>query len=95
MGITKDSTLIQVFEETIGDYVPMSTDLEAWTDLTAADGDDLVTTTVGLFGADLTDFLDNCALATEACTVADYDTFSGWAVGIQWVAADAPAAGLR
>lgn len=88
MTIGADSTLLEVLNETIDKYVPTSTDLDAWTTLDPATGDTIVTTTVGLFGADLTDFLDNCALATLACAVSDYDTFSGWAIGIEWVAAD-------
>ena len=48
--------------------------------------DNTVVTSVGLFGYDLTDFLDECATleADEDCTVADYDAFTGWAVGVNW-----------
>ena len=38
---------------------------------------------VGLFGFDLTDFLDDCA-TTDDCTVEDYDPYSGWAIGVNW-----------
>ena len=79
-----------MFTETIDTYVPTSTDLDAWTELDPATGNTMVNTSVGLFGADLTDFLDNCALATEECDVAEYDNFSGWAIGVQWTAEDAP-----
>lgn len=44
-------------------------------------------TKVGLFGADLTAFLADCAVAQGAaspCVVADYASFNGWAFGIQW-----------
>ena len=88
MGIDSDSPLIEVFTETIDAYVPTSTDLEAWTKLDPATDDEIVTTAVGLFGADLTDFLDNCATATEECDVAEYENFSGWAIGIEWTAVD-------
>ena len=67
--------------------MPTSTDLEAWTELKPATDDAIVTTTVGLFGADLTDFLDGCAIATEECDVTEYENFSGWAIGIEWTAA--------
>lgn len=48
--------------------------------------DNTVVTNVGLFGFDLTDFLDECATleADEECTVADYDAYTGWAVGVNW-----------
>ena len=43
-----------------------------------------VTTKMGLFSADLTAFLKDCAIAVApvACNVPDYDGFSGWAVGV-------------
>ena len=52
-----------------------------------------VVTSVGLFGYDLTDFLDECATleADEDCTVADYDAYTGWAVGVNWVGTEANA----
>ena len=84
MGITKDSPLIDVFAESKDDFVPLTTDLNEWTTLKPFKGDDLFTTVVGLFGAELNDFLSNCAKATEKCNVADYDNYSGWAIGIEW-----------
>ena len=55
--------------------------------------DNTVVTSVGLFGYDLTDFLDECATleADEDCTVADYDAYTGWAVGVNWAGAAANA----
>ena len=54
--------------------------------LGAAGDENTVVTSVGLFGYDLTDFLDECATleADEECTVADYDAYTGWAVGVNW-----------
>ena len=54
--------------------------------LGAAGDDNTIVTSVGLFGYDLTDFLDECATleADEDCTVADYDVYTGWAVGVNW-----------
>ena len=48
--------------------------------------DNTVVTSVGLFGYDLTEFLDECAALeeTDECTVADYDAYTGWAVGVNW-----------
>ena len=84
MGITKDSPLSDVFAETIDDSMPLPTDLKEWKTLKPSKDDDLFTTVVGLFGAELNDFLSNCAKATEKCNVADYDNYSGWAIGIEW-----------
>ena len=38
---------------------------------------------VGLFGGDLTAFLEDCAAAGDDCDVADYAGLSGWAIGIE------------
>ena len=89
MGITKDSTLSQVFEESKKSFTPTSSDVGEWTKLTPATGDAVFTTKVGLLGVDLTDFLANCAKATKRCHVPDYDNFTGWAIGIEWTAASA------
>ena len=45
-----------------------------------------VNTRVGLFGYVLDDFLEECATleADDDCKVADYDTYTGWAVGVNW-----------
>jgi hypothetical protein len=45
-----------------------------------------VTTSVGLFGYDLDAFLEECAtLEVDGdCEVADYDAYTGWAVGVCW-----------
>ena len=70
---------------------PSSSDVGEWTKLTPATGDAVFTTKVGLLGVDLTDFLANCATATKGCYVPDYDEFTGWAIGVEWTAASAPA----
>ena len=89
MGIKADSTFADVVLDTIADYVPSETDLESWVELKPATGDDVVTTEIGLFGADLTTFNENCAVASDDCDVADFEKYSGWAIGIKWTAADA------
>ena len=45
-----------------------------------------VITSVGLFGYNLDDFREECATLEEAknCKVADYDAFTGWAIGVYW-----------
>ena len=92
MGIKADSTFAEVVLDTIAEYVPTETDLESWVELKPATGDDVVTTTVGLFGGnDLTTFNENCAIASDDCKVEDYEKYSGWAIGIKWTAADVEA----
>ena len=72
MGLAADSTFEDVVLDTIADYVPTDTDIEVWVELDPATGDDVVTTATGLFGADLTTFHENCAIASDNCDVADY-----------------------
>ncbi len=43
-----------------------------------------VATKVGLFGWELTDFLASCVTLGDLCKSADYDPYSGWAVGVSW-----------
>jgi hypothetical protein len=54
--------------------------------LLVADADDTVTTKVGLFGADLTTFNEDCVAAedTDICDPADYVDFNGWGIGVHW-----------
>ena len=54
--------------------------------LGAAGDENTIVTSVGLFGYDLTDFFAECVTLeeTDECTIADYDTFTGWAVGVNW-----------
>ena len=97
MGLTKDSALADVFKETVADYEPTDTDRESWdTPSLPATGKGAKTVVnAGLFGNDLTDFLDNCATATANCDVEDYADYNGWAIGIEFVpsstAAEQPA----
>ena len=58
-----------------------------WIELTPlASGE--ASTFVGLFGADLTEFLADCATSDD-CDEADYDNYSGWAIGVDWTVASA------
>lgn len=97
MGLTKDSALADVFKETVADYEPTDTDRESWDkpSLPATGKGSKTVVNAGLFGNDLTDFLDDCATATANCDVEDYADYNGWAVGIEFVpsstAADQPA----
>lgn len=99
MSITKDSTLAQVYAANLADWKPSADDTKQWVKLTAAapggTADTVYTTTVGLFGADLTDFLADCELAATACKVANYDNYSGWAFGINIVSTTAVAGNVN
>ena len=44
---------------------------------------------VGLYGGDLTAFLEDCAAAEDDCDVADYAGLTGWAIGVEWTPAQA------
>jgi hypothetical protein len=55
--------------------------------LSAAE-DNAVVTSVGLFGADLTDFNADCVTLGELCDVADYADYNGWGVGVNWESAE-------
>jgi hypothetical protein len=50
------------------------------------DAEDTVTTKVGLFGADLTTFNEECLAAddTDICDPADYVDYNGWGIGVHW-----------
>ncbi len=57
-----------------------------------------IKTKVGIFGADLTDFYADCAIASTLCTASTYHAYSGWALGVEitWTttAADAATTGV-
>jgi hypothetical protein len=43
-----------------------------------------ITTRVGLFGADLTEFEIVCILLDNICDIADYADYNGWGIGVNW-----------
>ena len=63
---------------------PTESDLNSWTEITPLAAANTISTKVGLFGADLTDFYANCAIASAVCSASDYHDFSGWAIGAKW-----------
>ena len=79
--VTSTSTLAQVFAANIAS--PTESDLSSWTELTPL-ASSTITTKVGLFGADLTYFYSDCAIANAVCTASDFHDFSGWAIGAHW-----------
>lgn len=83
MTISDTSTTDEVIAAALPKFIPSDADLKVWSKLTAATGDSVYTTLVGLFGADLTAFLADCTTSTE-CKEEDYSVYTGWAFGIQW-----------
>ena len=45
---------------------------------------ELTATNVGLFGADLTAFNAACVTLAAACKPADYEAYTGWAIGVNF-----------
>ena len=69
-------------------YAPTAAEITAWGTVTKhASALDKLVTKAGLFGADLTKFNEDCVTYDSFCKVEDYETFSGWAVGVAWTAA--------
>ena len=82
MSITTEAGLLAKYN----DYKPSAAEITAWKDVTKhATALTTVVTKAGLFGADLTKFNEECA-ELDWCDVTDYETFSGWAVGVAWTA---------
>lgn len=68
-------------------YAPSAAEITAWGTVTKhATAVATVVTKAGLFGADLTKFNEDCVTYESFCKVEDYETFSGWAVGVAWTA---------
>ena len=77
--ITAASSLFDVFSANVA--APTETDISAWTKLTAITAETMITTKVGLFGSDLTNFVADCAIA-DSCTTGVYSKYTGWAIGV-------------
>jgi hypothetical protein len=105
------TTLADIFDAEILDVTAATAEIDAWNTLIQVDrtpaarlmggrlqtNPNTVTASVGLFGTDLTAFLDACTAAddTAVCDVADYAAYTGWGVGVNWAAsADATAADI-
>lgn len=82
MSITTEALLLAKYNA----YAPSATEITAWKTVNKNLAADTVVTKAGLFGADLTAFNDECA-TLDWCDVTDYETFSGWAVGVAWTPA--------
>lgn len=84
MTISSTSPLADVFDAAGAKWTPSTTDLDAWATADPATSDTKTVTDIGLFGVDLTPFLDDCAVATDNCDVTDYDGYNGWGIGVCW-----------
>jgi hypothetical protein len=82
MSITTEALLLAKYNV----YAPSAAEITAWKTVNKNLAADTVATKAGLFGADLTDFNEECA-ELDWCDVTDYETFSGWAVGVAWTPA--------
>ena len=95
--VDADTTLAELWTEYNPSFVATAAEIEAWNTLdvvgtiarlragklSAPGADNTVVTYVGLFGVDLTDFLADCETSDD-CDPADYDVYTGWAVGVNW-----------
>ena len=71
--------------------MPTQTDLNSWVTITPLAAANTITTNVGLFGKDLTDFYADCAVASTVCTASAFKDYTGWAIGVEWTWATTPA----
>ena len=84
MSIADEAALLLKYN----DFTASATEITAWTKATPFKGDTTVTS-VGLFGADLTKFNEDCVDMEDKCDVADYEDWSGWAIGVNFAPATA------
>lgn len=83
MSITTEVLLLAKYNA----YAPSAAEITAWNTVTKhASASTTVVIKAGLFGAKLDAFNEECA-SLDWCDVTDYETFSGWAVGVAWTAA--------
>jgi len=64
------------------DYKPTATELAAWNNPTPC-RDGLPVVSMGLWGANLTEFNADCLVSTE-CATFDFTAWNGWALGVDW-----------
>jgi hypothetical protein len=84
MSIADEAALLLKYN----DFTATATEITAWSKATPFKGDTTVTN-VGLFGADLTKFNEDCVDMEDKCDVADYEDWSGWAIGVNFTPATA------
>lgn len=97
--VAPTTTLVDVFTGAEDTWAPTTADFDAWQVATNADqavrlrssalGAAItgVEWSVGLFGADLTSFLDDCTTVddTTICDPADYAAYTGWGLGVCFI----------
>jgi hypothetical protein len=82
---TDAATLIAKYN---GIWEPTAEQVTDWVTVTRG-GDTTITNDkavikVGLFGAELDDFNEDCAALEDKCKEADYEDYSGWALGVSF-----------
>jgi len=79
--VTSTSTLYDVMYAHRAE--PTQTDLDSWVTITPLAAANTITTNVGLFGNDMTDFYSDCSVvATTECDANDYHNYTGWAIAV-------------
>jgi hypothetical protein len=71
------------------DFTATTEEIAAWNTVNPSSDDDTVETKAGLFGADLTDFNADCVAMADNCTPADYASYTGWAIGVNFAPSEA------
>ena len=79
------SSLLNLHKKYAQIFTPTATELAAWNILNDRP-EEVVVTKAGLFQVDLTAMKADCVAMTAAkCNPLDFDSLSGWALGVQWV----------
>ena len=83
--MTTPATLLALHKKYAQIFAPTPTELLAWNILDDRPTE-VVVTKAGLFEVDLTAMKADCVAMTAAkCNPLDFDSLSGWALGVQWV----------
>lgn len=89
MSITDVASLLSTYNT----FTATAAEITAWKVVTAR-SDAKFEIKAGLFGADLTKFNEDCVKLESKCKPADYEDYTGWAIGVNWTpkTGDLPAA---
>jgi hypothetical protein len=79
MSITDVASLLSTYNT----FTATAAEITAWKALTAR-SDAPADIKAGLFGADLTKFNEDCVKLESKCKPADYEDYTGWAIGVNW-----------
>jgi hypothetical protein len=65
------------------DFTAGAAEITAWNTVGTGTTDKVVTK-AGLFGGDLTKFNEDCVAMKDKCKPADYEAYTGWAIGVNF-----------